>query len=56
MRNACNEHLAELNDQMANDQGAPSVEELDDLQAQIDNWNALLSKCNAYFAKAEGRG
>src|SRR3989442_704138 len=38
MRNACEEHLSELNSEMVTGRPGASDEELDDLQAQIDNW------------------
>jgi hypothetical protein len=55
MRNACEDHLSELNEQMSHGNESASEEELDDLQAQIDNWYVLLDTCNGYFAKVEAR-
>ena len=53
MRNACEEHLTILNDEMIAGKHAADDAELDDLQAQIDNWTHLLRKCEIYLAKAK---
>ena len=55
MRNACEEHLSTLNQEMSHGREGADEKELDDLQDQIDNWYVLLNKCNAFLAKAYGK-
>jgi hypothetical protein len=52
---SCEEHMSVLNDEMVAGKPDASEGDLDDLQDQIDHWQALKDTCDAFIAKAEGR-
>lgn len=55
MRNACEVHLRKLNSEMSDGREGADDDELDDLQAQIDNWSYLSQQCETFLATVEDR-
>jgi hypothetical protein len=51
-RESCEEHLSVLNDEMVSGRPGADESELDDLQEQIDHWQALQCECDCVLGRA----